>query len=118
MIKQRYVIKFLVEEGDTGIEIHRRLTEHDRDRAMSRSKVYRWVRDIKGGRTNLETISNPGRTPDERLAGAIRKRIDGYPHLSARKIAQSLGSATSAVCHYLRHVIGMRCSHLRWILHM
>ena len=105
MIEQRYVIKFLLEEGDTGIEIHRRLTEHYRDRAMSRSEVYRWVRDIKGGRTDLETISSPGRTPDEGLADVIRKRIDEDPHLSARKIAQSLGIATSTVCHYLRHVI-------------
>jgi hypothetical protein len=71
MIEQCYVIKFLLEEGDTGIDIHRRLTEHYRDRATSRSEVYQWVRDIKGGRTDLEMISSPGRTPDKELADLI-----------------------------------------------
>jgi hypothetical protein len=115
MIEQRFVIKFLFEEGDTGIEIHRRLTEQYTDRAMSRSEVFRWVRDIKGGRTDLEMISSPGRTPDEGLADVIRKRIDEDPHLSAREIAQSLSLriATSTVCHYVRDVIGMKCCHLR-----
>jgi hypothetical protein len=117
MIEQRYVIKFLPEEGDIGIEIHRRLTEYYRDRAMSQSEVYRWVRDIKGGRTDLETISSPGRTPDEGPTNVIRKRIDGDPHLSAHKTAQSLGIAPSIVCHCLRHVIGTKCCHLRWIPH-
>jgi hypothetical protein len=79
--------------------------------------VYRWVREIKGGRIDLETISSPGRTADEGLADVIRKRIDEDPHLSTRKIAKSLsrGIATSTVCHYLRHVIGIKCCHLRWI---
>jgi hypothetical protein len=119
MIEQRQIIKFLLEEGDTGTEIHRGLMEYYRDRAMFRTEVYQWVRDIKGGRNDLETISSPGWTPDEGQADLIRKTIDEDPHLSARKIAQSLslGSAiaTSIVCDYLRHVIGMKCCHLRWI---
>jgi hypothetical protein len=60
---------------------------------MSRSEVSKWVRDIKGGRTDLETISSSGRTPDEGLADVIQKRIDEDPHLSARKIAESLSWA-------------------------
>jgi hypothetical protein len=41
MIEEPYVVKFLFDEDDTGIEIHRRLMEHYRDRVMSRSEVYR-----------------------------------------------------------------------------
>jgi hypothetical protein len=63
MIEQRYVIKFLLEEGDTGIEIHPRLMEHDRDRAMSRREVFRWVRDMQGG----EVTSKRLETRDGRL---------------------------------------------------
>jgi transposase len=116
MIERRDVIKFLLEEGDTAIEIHRRLMEHDRARGMSRSEVYGWVRDIKSRRTDLETISSPGLTwtRDEGPADVIAKRIDENPDVSARTIAHllSLGIAiaTSTVCHYLRHVIGMKCS--------
>jgi hypothetical protein len=90
---------------------------------MSWSEVHRWVTDVKGGRTVLETISSPGRTrtPDEELADVIRKRIDEDPHLSACKIGQSLSLgitiAASTVCHYRRHVIGMKCCHLRRIPH-
>jgi hypothetical protein len=99
MIEQRYVIKFLAEEGDSGSEIRRRLVEHYGDRAMSRSDRYKWMRDIKSGRTDLQTISSPGRTPDEGLADIIRRRIEEDPHLSARKIARSLDIATSTVYH-------------------
>jgi hypothetical protein len=49
MIEQRYMIKFFSDEGCTGIEIHQRLKNHHGDSAMSRSEVYRWIRDIKGG---------------------------------------------------------------------
>jgi hypothetical protein len=117
MIEQRYVIKFLAEEDDPGIEIRHRLVEHYGDRAMPRSEVYRWIKDITGGRTDLEMISNPGRTLDEELTNIIRRRIEENPRSSARKIAQSLNIATSTVCHYLRHVLGLKCCHLRWIPH-
>jgi hypothetical protein len=97
MIEQRYVIKFLAEEGDLGIEIHCRLVEHYGGRAMSSSEGCRWIGDIKGGRTDLETISSPGRTPDEGLADIIRGRGEEDPHLSARKIARSFDIAAPTV---------------------
>jgi hypothetical protein len=50
MIEQRYVIKFFADEGCTGIEIHQRIKDYYGDSAMSRSEVYRWIRDIKGER--------------------------------------------------------------------
>jgi hypothetical protein len=88
---------------------------------MSWRKVSGWLRDIKGGRTDLEMISRPGRTrtSDKGLADVIRKRIGEDPHLSARRLAHSLslGTATSTVCHYLRDMIEMKCCHLRWIPH-
>jgi hypothetical protein len=117
MIEQRYVIKFFADEGCTGVETHKRLKDHYGEGAMSRSEVYRWIRDIKGVRTDLETIGSPGRTPDEGLSEVIRHRIEADPHISARKIAHSLGIATSTVCHHLRYVLGMKCYHLRWIPH-
>jgi hypothetical protein len=39
MIEQRYVIKFFVDEGELGVEIHRHLKKHNGDDAMSRSEL-------------------------------------------------------------------------------
>jgi hypothetical protein len=91
--------------------------DHYGEGAMSRSEVYKWIRDIMRGRTDLETIASPGRTPDEGLSEVIRHRIEAGPHLSAREIAHSFGIATLTGCHHLRSVLGMKCCHLRWIPH-
>jgi hypothetical protein len=115
MIEQRYVIKFVAEEGDTGIQVHHRLMEHYGNRAMSRSEGYRWIRHIKGGRTDLETLPSPGWTPNEGLADVIRCRIEEDSNFSVRKIAHSRDIVTSTVCHYLQNVLGMKCCHVRWI---
>jgi hypothetical protein len=117
MIEQRYVIKFFAHKGCTGITIHQHLKDHSGENVMSPTEVYRWIRDIKGERTDLETIASSGRMPEEGLSEVIRHRIGVDPHLCARKIVQSLGIATSSVCHHLRYVLGMKCSHLRWIPH-
>jgi hypothetical protein len=96
MIKQCYVIKFLANEAELALEIHWRLKEHYEDDAMSRSEVYRWIRDIKCGRNDLKTIPSPRRTTSE----VILCTIEDDPHLSAPKIAHSLGTATSTVRHH------------------
>jgi hypothetical protein len=66
---------------------------------------------------DLETFSSPGKTPGEGLSDVNRHRIEADPHLATRKIAHSLGIATSSVCHHLRYVLGMKSCHLRWIPH-
>jgi hypothetical protein len=117
VIEPPHAIKFFADEHCTGIEIHQRLKDHYGESAMSRSEVYRWIRDIKQGRMDLETISSPGQTPGEGLSEVMRHKIEADPHLSARKIAHSLGIAPSTVCHHLRYVLGMKCCHLGWIPH-
>jgi AraC-like DNA-binding protein len=117
MIEQRHAIKFFAHERELCVEIHRRRKEHSGDDAMSRSEVSRWIRHIKGGRTDLKRISSHGRTADEGLSEVIRRRTGDNPHPSARKTAQCLGIETSTIRHHLRHVLGMKCCHLRWVLH-
>jgi hypothetical protein len=112
MMEQRHAIKFCADEHCTGIEIHQRLKDHYRESAMFRSEVYRWIRDIKEGRMELETISGPGKTPGEHLSEVMRHKIKADRHLSARKIAHSLGIAPSTGCRHLRYVLGMKCCHL------
>jgi hypothetical protein len=69
------------------------------------------------GRTDLETISSPGSTPDEGLSEVIRHRTEVDHHLSTHKIAHSLRIAKSAVCDRLPNVLEMKCCHLLWIPH-
>jgi hypothetical protein len=116
-VEQRYVIKFFTDQGMQGMEIIRRINEHYGDNALSRSTIYSWIAEVKRGRTDLSNIGSPGRTPDEGLAGVIATRHERDPHLSARKLAQSLGIAASTVCHYLSDVLGMKCFQMRWVPH-
>jgi hypothetical protein len=81
MIEQRCVIKFFAEEGHTMSAIHRHLIENYGRRAMSRSEVYRSIKDIKGGRTDSKTIPSLERTPHEGLADVNRRTIEQDPHL-------------------------------------
>lgn len=115
MIKQRGVIKFFIEEGETGIEIHRRLVEDDGERAMFRNEVSRWIRDIKDRKTDIEPILSPGWALDQRFADGSRRRIEKDPQLSTRKLAHCLEIATSPVFHSLRNVLEMKCDHPRGI---
>jgi hypothetical protein len=63
-------------------------------------------------------VATPRREPDEGLSSVIAGKLDADPHLSAWKLAHSLGIAVLTVCHYLTEVLGMKCQHLRWIPHM
>jgi hypothetical protein len=49
------------------------------------------MNEVKRGRTDLDTTVNPGTEPDERLAAVLAGKLDADPHLSARKLAHSLG---------------------------
>jgi hypothetical protein len=77
--------------------------------------VYFWVNEVKRGRTDPNVIASPGREPDEGLAAIIAGKLDADPHLSARKLVQSLGIATATVCRYLTELFRMKCWHLRWM---
>jgi hypothetical protein len=53
IIEQCYVIKFFHDEGCTEVEIHQRFNDHYGDSVMSRSEMYRWIRDIKEARGDM-----------------------------------------------------------------
>jgi predicted transcriptional regulator len=54
---------------------------------------------------------------NEGLTAVIASKLNGHPHLTTRNFAQSLGIAASTVCRYLTEILGMKCRHLRWVLH-
>jgi hypothetical protein len=53
--------------------------------------VYFWIKEVKRGRTGLNTIASPGRELGETLAAVITGKLEADPHFSTRKLAQSLG---------------------------
>jgi predicted transcriptional regulator len=79
--------------------------------------MYVWINEVKQGRTDLNTLASPGRELDESLAALFAGKLDADPHLSASKLAKSLGIAASTVCRYLTEVFGMKCRYLRWVSH-
>jgi AraC-like DNA-binding protein len=78
--------------------------------------MYVWIKEVEQRRTDLNTLASPGREFDESFAALIAGKLDADPHLSASKLAQSLGMAASTLCRYLTEVLGMKCQHLRWML--
>jgi hypothetical protein len=116
-IEQGYVIKFFIDEGMKSLDILIRLHKNYSPRAFSRSTLYFWIGETRGGRTDLSEIPGSGRTSDESLAIVIAKRHEQRPHLSARKLAQSLQISSTMVYHYLSDVLGLKCFRLSWVPH-
>jgi hypothetical protein len=113
--KQRYFIKFFTDEIMLVVEMTSRLRDYYGKDALSRTQIYFWINEMKGGKTDLSNIASPGTEPDEGLADIIAAKLDADLHLSARKATQSLRIASSTGCRYLTEVWGMKCRHLRWV---
>jgi hypothetical protein len=52
-IEQRYVITFFSDEGMPGVQIVERLRQHYGEDALSRTHVYFWINEVKGGERTL-----------------------------------------------------------------
>jgi hypothetical protein len=115
-IEQWYVIKFFTDEGMPAVGIIYCLRNYYGEDALSNADLF-CINKRKCGRTDFNNIASPGREPDEGLADIIAAKLDTNPHLSARRLAQSLRIAASTVCRYLTEVLGMECRHLRWARH-
>jgi hypothetical protein len=66
--------------------------------ALSRAGVYFSINEIKRGRRDVNIIARRGRRPDESLTAGIAGKLDSDPHVSARRLAHSLGIAPPTVC--------------------
>jgi AraC-like DNA-binding protein len=112
-LEQRSVIKFFFDEGETAIQIQRRLFRHYGDRAYCHKTVCYWIKELRFRTTDLHNVRTSGRPPDESLCDVIARTHEQDPHLSARKVAAALRISPATVCHYLGDVLGLRLCHLR-----
>jgi histone-lysine N-methyltransferase SETMAR len=115
--EQRYVIKYLYDSGKPKPAIITEIREHYGDEALSITQIYYWLRKVRLGETDLSDRGHPGRTPDESLAAVIAAKHERDRHLSARKLAKSLGISPTTVCHYFTDVLGLKLRHMRWVPH-
>jgi hypothetical protein len=103
-LEQRHFIKIHHDRGEKPLEILRKLREHYKENAPSRTAVYYWIKEIRLGRTDLHDIQSPGRTPDEGIAPAVERAHAEDPFLSATAIAEKLKIDVKTVIRYLREV--------------
>jgi hypothetical protein len=95
------------------VEIISRIRDHYEADVLSRTQIYFWINKIKRGKTDLNNSASPRKESDEGLADVIAAKLNAHPHLSARKLAQSLRIAASMVCRSLTEVLEMKYRHLR-----
>jgi hypothetical protein len=94
-----------------GAKIISRLKKPDMDGALSRTQMSVWTNEAKRRRPDLSTSERRGSNLDEGTTAIIGRKFTTNPHLSARKITQSLRIATSTICWDLIVVPGMRSRH-------
>jgi hypothetical protein len=74
-VKQRYVIKFCVEEGIKKVEIIDRMNKHYSRDVRQRTQVHYWIKKVKSGRKDLSNVSPPRRAQDDGLDDFIAKAL-------------------------------------------
>ena len=83
--EQRGVI-FLLSEGVTGAEIHRRLSAEYRDRALPRRSVYEWIEKFQHGRTSVKDEESAGRPSTPTILKLVMVLHMTYNMLGFRKV--------------------------------
>jgi hypothetical protein len=116
-VEQRYVIKFLVEEGMKGVEIIDKLDKYYGWDALRRRQVYYLIKEVKSGRKDLSDVWPPGRVSDMGLNDCIGKVLREDPRLSTTKIAKALNVSSTTARKHLTKSLGMKRYHMRWVPH-
>eukprot|EP00106_Octopus_bimaculoides_P001030 XP_014768472.1 PREDICTED: uncharacterized protein LOC106867913 [Octopus bimaculoides] len=126
--KQRAVIEFLVAEGETPVNIHRRLQNVFEDNTLDYSNVCRWVRRLKDEKVGTVSVADNPRSgrPAGRASTSVnpvnkakadvliredrRLTLDELAenhevsHGSAYNIVESLGFSKVCACWVLREL--------------
>ena len=116
-MEQRYVIMYLLRKNTKVLDIIKELKDVYGDEALSRTQVYFWVKEIKGGRCNLNDLPKEGRPVDEQMIKSIQDHLKREPFSSARKIALELHVSPYTVTRHLTESLGYKCMNLRWVPH-
>jgi hypothetical protein len=77
-----------------------------------------WILEIQRGGENASDSPRPGSSPYIRIDEILVHRLERDSYTTARKLAYSLGISLQMVMIHLQKSLGMKYSHLRWILYL
>jgi hypothetical protein len=115
MLEQRSMTCFLLKDGLAPMESPGSLNKAYAADAMKKMRVLHWVREIRGGREDFSNQAWPDPPCQINLHTILAHKLELDPHMTARRLALSLGISSQTVTNHSHHKFGMKCSHLRWI---
>jgi hypothetical protein len=104
-VEQRYVIKFVVEEGMKGVEIIDRLNKHHGRDALQQTQMYYWTIEVKCGTVQWRPTGSLCQCPQKSEMSAL---ISLNKESTLRRAAGMWCYATDVVQKHLRE----RCENL------
>lgn len=117
-VEQRYVISFLIKKGFKGSQIIKELEEVYGNDSLSKTQVYFWISEIRGGRKDLQNIESPGRPLQENVSEKILYWLDIEPYASVQRLAHLCGHHPFTIKTRLIEHLGYKKYYLRWVPHM
>ena len=116
-MEQRYVIKYFHRKNTKTEDIVKELKDAYGNEALSRSRVFYWVKEIKLGQEDLNDLPRSWRPIDEELVISIEDHITKEPFASARKIALELNISHDTVRRVLIEYLCMKYMNHKWVPH-
>lgn len=114
----RAVIRFLVAEGKTPLEIFSRIRNVYGEGVMNRTNVYKWCREFKGGRTTVLDDQRSGRPSilTDELVQKIEEIVYGDRRLTLDEISAKLPQLSRTLLYEtITETLGFRKLCARWV---
>ncbi len=111
--EQRTVIKFLVAEGHTPIQIWRRLQDVYGEQSLGKTQVRMWSKRFSEGDghepvTDLPRSGRPKTAIVKRTIDHVQQELDADRHLSIRQIVENTGFSQGMVHRILKQHLNVR----------
>ena len=116
--EHRAVMKFLLKEGSSSIEIHRRMVTVYGTEVPSYATVTRWVKEFKHGRESLEDDPRSGRpldATDDATAERVETLIMKDRRIKVAEICTEVGISHGSVLNIIHEKLGMSKVSTRWV---
>ncbi|XP_050522590.1 protein GVQW3-like [Daktulosphaira vitifoliae] len=110
-LEQRIAIKFCAKLGETATETYSKILKVYGSASLSRPQVFRWHKQFKEGRENVEDEERVGRPVEVRTdanAQRVRSLIREDRRLTVRMVSSELGINRETVRQILINDFGMR----------
>lgn len=120
VVEQRSVVRFLLAEGVSPPDIHKRMLAQYGKSCMNLRNVYKWVERFKDGRFSVEDEHRSGR-PVEVSTPSLQQRVDEMIKHNRRVTVEEIANAQSVsvgTAHSIVKNLNYRKTYARWVLKM